>query len=411
VLLATSSQLAAAAALVELDGVARRIVLLPPGVGPEHLDHVKQTAEIDCVVSDNLVDNSGDNSHDSPTACVACGTSLRPANLRDDPHIETEWVLLTSGTTGAPKLVVHTLATLAASTGARAAEDSVWSTFYDIRRFGGLQVYLRAILSGCSLVLSGQAEPIAEFLERAASRGITHISGTPSHWRCALMSPAAAAISPQVIRLSGEIADQAIMNRLQAEYPQAHVTHAFATTEAGVGFVVNDALAGFSAAELSANSAVEMKVEANSLRVRSPRTASRYLEDSAPALKDADGFVDTRDRLELRDGRYYFLGRDDGVINVGGLKVYPEEVEAVLHRHPDVLMAMAWGRKSPITGSLVVAEIVPRDSRRGEEHAALVVDILAFCKGRLPAHKVPATIKVSAALPIAESGKLSRRHA
>ena len=73
---------------------------------------------------------------------------------------------------------------------------------------------------------------------------------------------------------------------------------------------------------------------------------------------DADGFVDTGDMLELRGDRYYFVGRRDGVINVGGLKVHPEEVEAVINRHPQVQDVAGAARKSPITGALVVADVV-----------------------------------------------------
>src|SRR5256885_5591580 len=64
----------------------------------------------------------------------------------------------------------------------------------------------RSALSHGSLVLSSAAESPADFLARAAAAGVTHISGTPSHWRRALMSGAAARISPRYVRLSGEIA-------------------------------------------------------------------------------------------------------------------------------------------------------------------------------------------------------------
>ena len=77
-----------------------------------------------------------------------------------------------------------------------------------------------------------------------------------------------------------------------------------------------------------------MKIEDGSLRIRSTRTARRYLGGERAALADADGFVDTGDMVELRGDRYYFVGRAGGIINVGGLKVHPEEVEAVINRHP-----------------------------------------------------------------------------
>src|SRR5262249_12215951 len=156
-----------------------------------------------------------------------------------------------------------------------------------------------------------------------------------------LMSPYVNKIAPRYVRLSGEIVDQAILDSLRAVYKEATIVHAFASTEAGVGFEVHDGLAGFPATLIGTqDSGVEMKVEDCSLRIRSTRTASYYQGSSSDALKDADGFVDTRDIVELRGDRYYFVGRRDGVINVGGLKVHPEEVEAVINRHPGVRMSL-----------------------------------------------------------------------
>ena len=266
--------------------------------------------------------------------------------------------LLTSGTTGRPKLVVHTLASLTGAIEAGRSSGVVWSTFYDIRRYGGLQIFLRAALTGTSLVLSSAQESTADFLARAASHRVTHISGTPSHWRRALMSSAAHLITPEYVRLSGEIADQTILNQLRAVYPQARIAHAFATTEAGVAFDVNDGLAGFPAGALEHTPDVEMKIENRTLRIRSNRTARCYLGDQHQTLRDGEGFVNTGDVLELREDRYHFVGRGDGMINVGGMKVYPEEVEAVINGHPEVEMSLVRTKKNPITGALVVADVV-----------------------------------------------------
>ena len=79
---------------------------------------------------------------------------------------------------------------------------------------------------------------------------MTHLSGTPSHWRKALMTSGVAAFHPQYVRLSGEIADQAVLDALRKAFPHASIGHAFASTEAGVGFAVNDGLEGFPAAML-----------------------------------------------------------------------------------------------------------------------------------------------------------------
>jgi acyl-coenzyme A synthetase/AMP-(fatty) acid ligase len=225
------------------------------------------------------------------------------------------------------------------------------------------------------------------------------------------MSPWAKRIAPEYIRLSGEIVDQAILNQVQAQYTHTKVAHTFASTEAGVGFNVNDGLMGFPAEVLGANPLIEMKVKDGTLRIRSGRTAFRYLGADSPVLKDADGFVDTGDTLELRDGRYYFTGRRDGIINVGGFKVHPEEVEAVINRHPVVAMSMVRAKKNPITGALVVADVVLKAVAGDNGAGAQQSDILRFCRAELDPHKVPTAINIVPMLTIGESGKLVRRHA
>ena len=410
VLILTTDQLAAAAVLIELDGVARRMVLCPPGVPPEYLPSIVKSAEADAIVSDRNVDGIA-----GVRSVIHCDGKIVPNGYASSDRYETEWVLLTSGTTGVPKLVVHTLASLARAIdiGKPGNGRVTWSTFYDIRRYGGLQIFLRAVLTGSSLLLSSTQTSTTGFLDFVGAHGVTHISGTPSHWRRALMSSSAHLIAPEYVRLSGEIADQAILNHLAQVYPNARIAHAFATTEAGVAFAVNDGITGFPVSTLTRTPGVEMKVENGSLRIRSARTASRYLDEEHGPLKDANGFVDTTDLLDLRNERYYFVGRRDGVINVGGLKVHPEEVEEVINRHPEVRMSLVRTKKNPITGALVVADVVLRSAPGPESdgHRQIQQDILLLCREELAPHKVPATVNFVTTLAVAESGKLIRRHA
>jgi len=213
------------------------------------------------------------------------------------------------------------------------------------------------------------------------------------------------------VRLSGEIADQGILDALRAAFPRAVVAHAFASTEAGVAFDVRDGGAGFPVSLLDEpRGAVEIRVVDGTLRIRSPRRATRYLGAAADPITDADGFVDTKDIIEQREGRCYFVGRRDGVINVGGLKVYPEEVEAIINRHPAVHLSLVKSRRSPIVGAIVVADVV-LSLADGEESKALEADILAFCRTMLPWHKVPAAIRFVPGLAVSAAGKLSRRGA
>ena len=268
---------------------------MPPGVATEHLSEIAETAEIDAVITDGAQQAPGSRA----MRRVWCRPRIAPAKSVQTAPCHTEWVLLTSGTTGAPKLVVHTLASLVGAIKPNSdtpTDRGVWSTFYDIRRYGGMQIFFRGLLGGGSLVLSSAHESTGDFLARAGHHGVTQISGTPSHWRRALMSQAADRIRPRYVRMSGEIADQAILNDLRAFYPGAGVAHAFATTEAGVAFAVNDGFAGFPAELIGqAGDEVEMKIAEDSLHIRSPRTAERYL---------GRGGCATRHRRLCRHGRH-----------------------------------------------------------------------------------------------------------
>ena len=413
-LLAIKNQFTAALALIELDGLARRMVLCPPDLAPEHLPGVIARSGADACVRDAA----------GPAAelvglapCVQAAPELQAADLERARAASTEWILLTSGTTGEPKLVLHTLASLTSAFAGEPppAEPLVWATFYDIRRYGGLQIYLRALHTG-SLVLPDATEGVEDFLERAAGAGVTHISGTPSHWRKALMSGAAAKITPRYVRLSGEIADQAVLDSLRTAYPRAIVAHAFASTEAGVAFEVRDGRAGFPAALIGAPGArVELRIAAETLQIRSAGNAQRYLGEGVEPLRGPDGFVDTGDRVQERDGRCHFMGRRGGVINVGGLKVYPEEIEAVINAHPWVRMSLVRARRNAITGMLVTADVVLAEEPSGVSPRpapeALTRELIESCRRELAPHKVPAMIRIVRALEVSPSGKLVRSDA
>lgn len=414
VLLVVKDALRAALAMLELDGVAARMVLCPADLAAAHLPHVARSAAADVCAGDAggaaaTLDGIRTRVDVDPRLTSASGPRVRS-------H-ETEWVLLTSGTTGIPKLVRHDLATLtnALADTRPGAERIVWATFYDIRRYGGLQIFLRAVHLG-SLVPADPGEPVPAFLGRARAAGVTHISGTPSHWRKVLMSGAASTIAPGYVRLSGEIADQAVLDALRAAYPRATVAHAFASTEAGVAFEVRDGLAGFPASFIGAPGArVQLTVAGDTLHVRSGGNAHGYLGADAGSFPRAvDGAIDTGDLIEERAGRYHFLGRQGGVINVGGLKVYPEEIEAVINAHPWVRMSLVRARRNPITGSVVIADVVLADETPGAarpEPTDLTRELLHNCRQSLAAYKVPTMIRVVPGLEVSASGKLVRPNA
>lgn len=407
VMIAVAHQLDAALALIALDGVAARLLLAPPDLAPEHRASVLADAAIDAVIADDVLPWSelGVGLAAKPFWPLPVGThKTAPVATQD-----TKWLMLTSGTTGRPKIVAHTLDGL---TGAIApvagAALPVWATFYDIRRYGGLQILLRALVGGGSLVLSEPHEALVDYIVRVKTAGVTHISGTPSHWRKALMSDVLATFAPNYVRLSGEIADQAVLDSLRKVFPHAAIGHAYASTEAGVGFAVDDGLEGFPASLVGRPGQVDMKVIDGTLHIRSQRAALSYVGEAAPVLLNAEGYVDTGDMVELRGARYYFAGRKGGIINVGGLKVHPEEVEAALNAHPAVRMSRVKSRKSPITGAVVVADVVLSDGFEGQDVSSLKSDIMASARARLPAHKVPALISLVPSIEVSANGKLVR---
>jgi acyl-coenzyme A synthetase/AMP-(fatty) acid ligase len=390
----------AAAALIDLDGLARRILLCPPGWDADKLSAAAAQIEADALAFDD--------EGPAPALDVEVREPVRlplqPRATSESAVIETEWVLPTSGTSGPPKFAVHTMRTLVGAIVAAPLQE--WATFYDIRRYGGLQIFLRALSGRGSLRLASPDEPLESFLERLGARGVTHVSGTPTHWRKALLSGAASRISPAYVRLSGEIADDAALSGLAAAFPNARVEHAYASTEAGVVFAVDDGRAGFPAAWLNRRGAVEMKLVDGALCVRTPRRALRLIGADAPAFVDAEGYVDTGDMIQVREDRCYFVGRRGGVINVGGAKVHPEEVEAVLNGLEAVRASRVFAKANPITGAIVAADIVLREP--ATRHEGLEREIIALARKQLPAHMAPARIRFVTDLPMTDAGKLRR---
>src|SRR4030088_90066 len=117
VLVAAKDQLTSALALIELDGVVRRMVLCPPDLSADHAPAVMRDSGADAY----LTDAGAAAIPGLEGLRVSSGPALQPLGLRRRQSHDTEWILLTSGTSGAPKLVRHTLASLTSAFTAQAA--------------------------------------------------------------------------------------------------------------------------------------------------------------------------------------------------------------------------------------------------------------------------------------------------
>jgi acyl-CoA synthetase (AMP-forming)/AMP-acid ligase II len=139
------------------------------------------------------------------------------------------------------------------------------------------------------------------------------------------------------------------------------------------------------------NAGFEHKVVEGVLWIRSPTAMLGYL--NAPSPFDVDGWFNTQDLVE-RDGEYIrILGRKSELINVGGLKVYPTEVENVLLQIDNVKDVTVRGLPNPVTGEVVAAKITPIAP---EDPDVLKRRVRQFCHARLERYKIPAVIDVVA---------------
>ncbi|KFI26940.1 2-succinylbenzoate--CoA ligase [Haematobacter missouriensis] len=331
----------------------------------------------------------------------------------DAPPVATLWLMTTSGTTGVPKIVTHSVASLTRSVrGTRPEALPVWGLLYDMTRFAGMQVGLQAMTGHGTLAAIDRDAALGAQVAEMAAAGVTHLSATPTLWRRLLMAPGAEELPLRQITLGGEIAEQTVLDAIRARFPRARVTHIYASTEIGVGFAVNDGRAGFPESYLSAEApaGLAMRVEEGMLWLRPPEAhRTRYLGDNQLDI-DAEGYVRSGDRVEIRPdaegARVHFLGRDSGVVNVGGVKVYPERVEAVLTADPRVSLAQVAAKSSPITGNLLVATIVPADP--AADRAALKRELLAHAQAHLEREAVPAMWRFVDHLETNAAGKIVR---
>ena len=285
--------------------------------------------------------------------------------------------LQTSGTTGAPKWAAHTLDSLAATIQAGKG-PARWLLTYNPGSFAGIQVILSAVISGHTLVAPPYGASVAEMADLAVAHRVTHISGTPTFWRAFLMALGGRPLDLKAATLGGEAVDQTLLDALKSRFPGSILRHIYATTELGRIFSVGDGQAGFPAALLNGRLGL---TDHGTLTV---------------------GGVDTGDVVEIVGGRGLFRGRADSMVNVGGVKVFPETVETHILASPWVQEARVSARPNPITGAILVADIVLKPLP-GDHEPEIRAHIAA-----LPRAQRPASLRFVEAIETGATGKKAR---
>ena len=364
-------------------------------IGPHNTDSTQRDQILKELQIDMVLDRSGYTEEPGIEVCEEPPAEFAGAIL-----------LMTSGTTGRPKVVQHKLSALLGrilpSASLAAPRDSRWLLTYQATAFAGIQVILTAGVTGGAVVIP-PARTAAAFAASAQRHRVTHISGTPTFWRSFLLACRGVSLPDLLqITIGGEAVDQATLDRLSAVFPKARISHIYASTEAGALFAIHDKRPGFPASWLDNEvQGVRLRLHNGQLEVQSPRRMMGYASQHDD-LTTADGWLATGDLICVEGDRVLFMGRNDSIINVGGSKVYPQEIEAFLLGLPDIAETKVKAVKSPISGQVIVAEIVVTP---GSDPETVYKTTIQSCREKLARHKIPSVLRVVPGVSVNDSGK------
>ncbi|MEV4478334.1 AMP-binding protein [Micromonospora coxensis] len=300
--------------------------------------------------------------------------------------------LLTSGSTGRPKRVGHTLDSLTTVRGGQ--PERTWLCPYAPGTYAWWQVVTLSLTQPGQHLVVVDPDELDDWPALAAAHRVDAVSGTPTFWRRTLHRDGAALgrVPLRQLTLGGEPVDQAVLDRLREVFPTARISWIYASSEVGASIVVHDGRAGFPVEWLdrATPGRPTLSVEGEELVVTSPHHGAGL-----------DGPVRTGDRVQLVDGRVLITGRlDTDEINVGGSKVSAGLVRDVLSAHPQVAWARVTGRRAPLLGRMVVAEVVPVAGSAPDE-----ATLVRWCADRLPEHAVPRRVRLLPEIPVKETLK------
>lgn len=296
----------------------------------------------------------------------------------------------TSGTTGLPKKIVHNISTLTRMV--RRGEnykDNIWAIAYNPTHMAGMQVILQALANNNKMVyiFETKGDKVkAVFNERR----ITHISATPSFYRL-LLSDKDIFPSVRRVTLGGEKSDSKIYKKITLSFPNARINNIYASTELGSLFVSEG-----NVFKVPDELQSKIKVIENELLVHSSLLGWDY----------KDEWYNTGDLVDLLTEfpiTFRFRSRMNEMINVGGYKVNPWDVEDKIREFPEVLEARVFGKPNSVLGNILCAEIVLNYQTDLE-----IAEIRERLKSCLQDYKIPRIIKFIDKIEVTRTGKLSR---
>jgi long-chain acyl-CoA synthetase len=298
-------------------------------------------------------------------------------------------VIFSSGSTGDPKAVLHDFAGLLEKFRKPGLRKSTL-TFLLFDHIGGMDTLFNTLANGGMLITTPTREP--DVVCRAIAEHRVHTLPTsPTFLNLLLISGAHREhdlSSLQVIAYGTEPMPETLLGRLREAFPNVKLVQTYGMSELGV-LRTKSREAGSLWMKFSGEG-FEVKIVDGMLWVRTPTAMLGYL--NAPDLFDAEGWLNTEDAVEV-DGEYVrILGRVTDLVNIGGQKVYPAEVENVLMTLPNVRDVAVYGEPHPMMGKILAARV---NLIEPEPFEAFKKRLRAFCRERLPNYKIPAKIELT----------------
>jgi long-chain acyl-CoA synthetase len=292
-------------------------------------------------------------------------------------------IVFTSGSTGKPKGILHDCERLLRKF---AVPRKPYRTllFLLMDHFGGFNTLMAALSYGGVLIAPDgrQPEAVARTVERAR---VELLPVTPTFLNLLLAAGSAAEhdmSSVALISYGTEVMTEATLARITKLFPNARFQQTYGLSELGV--LRSKSPDSSSTWVKLGGEGFETRVVDGLLHIRSESAMVGYL--NAPNPFDAEGWFNTGDAVEQNGEYLRILGRSSEVINVGGQKVFPAEVETALLAADNVTEATVFAEKHPLMGHVVVARISLSEP---EEPLALKARLRKHCLSRLAPFKVP----------------------
>jgi acyl-coenzyme A synthetase/AMP-(fatty) acid ligase len=299
--------------------------------------------------------------------------------------------LFTSGTTGVPKSVTHNFNSVTRFVKySKSNENSVWGYAYNPTHMAGLQVFLQALLNGNSIINLFQL-PAEKICREIKNNKITHISATPTFYK-QLLACNKSFDKVKRVTSGGEKLSKKNIERFSKIFPNAKITNVYASTEAGTLFASeNDVFT------IKSDFKHLVKIEDNELFIHNSLLGKSELK--------VDEWYNTGDLTEPVSGdpfKFRFVSRKDELINVGGYKVDPNEVEEYISMIPGVKDVRVFAKNNSVLGNIVSCEVVCKNRQLEES------EIRLFLQSKLQEYKIPRMIIFTDKISVTRTGKTKR---